>query len=255
MLTPLAFLLLKLPHCGWTDFFDTLCCLASRPAFFLHPRSKETGYYSQLGQDRWVLRDVFKFKKKGYFVDLGAADGIDLSNTYILEKIGWKGICIEADSKNFAALIRNRKGINEQACVLDSVKEVVFVAADDPAFGETSHLFGGVKEYLTAHKPKGTEVKMTTVTLEMVLRKYGAPKVIDYLSIDVEGAEYTVLKNFPFHKYRFKVMTVEHNAHLDGPGARDALRVLLGSNHYRLVKALEWEDWFMREGEPEFLSD
>jgi len=60
--------------------------------------------YSQLNQDLWVL-DTLKHKRNGIFVDVGAFDGINLSNTYLLEKEhGWNGICIEANSESFKKL-------------------------------------------------------------------------------------------------------------------------------------------------------
>ena len=50
---------------------------------------------SQLGQDLWVI-DTMKYKKNGYFVDLGALDGLTHSNTLMLEnKYSWSGICVE----------------------------------------------------------------------------------------------------------------------------------------------------------------
>lgn len=52
-------------------------------------------------------------------------------------------------------------------------------------------------------------VKWSIVTLEEVLDRFDAPSVIDYLSLNVEGAETYVMAGFPFHKYMFKVMTVE----------------------------------------------
>ncbi len=49
---------------------------------------------SQLGQNKAVL-DFYKFKKDGFFVEVGATDGVEISNTYFLEtEYNWKGICI-----------------------------------------------------------------------------------------------------------------------------------------------------------------
>lgn len=53
-------------------------------------------YYSQVGQDRWVI-NYFGENYKGFFIDIGAYDGISISNTYALEKLGWKGICVDAN--------------------------------------------------------------------------------------------------------------------------------------------------------------
>ena len=65
-------------------------------------------YYSQAGQDKWV-DDFFKSKKDGYFLDIGAYDGIHLSNTYYLEnELGWDGLCIDADADVYNNLDKNR---------------------------------------------------------------------------------------------------------------------------------------------------
>ena len=56
-----------------------------------------------------------------------------------------------------------------------------------------------------------TKFEILTITLEDLLKEYKAPNEIDYLSIDTEGSEYDILKNFRFNNYFFKVITVEHN--------------------------------------------
>lgn len=57
-------------------------------------------FYSQAGQDVWALQKT----NKGFFVDIGAHDGVESSNTYALEKAGWTGICIEPNPVSFEKL-------------------------------------------------------------------------------------------------------------------------------------------------------
>jgi len=62
---------------------------------------------SQLGQDLWAL-DMLNNKRDGVFIEIGASDGIYLSNTYFLEKeFNWKGLCIEP-STEYINLVKNR---------------------------------------------------------------------------------------------------------------------------------------------------
>ena len=70
-----------------------------------------------------------------------------------------------------------------------------------------------------------------------------APKIIDYLSIDTEGSEYEILKNFDFESYSFRVITVEHN-HTDN---RELVKVLLTSNGYKRVHEAisDFDDWYI----------
>lgn len=52
---------------------------------------------------------------------------------------------------------------------------------------------------------------MVTRSLASVLREKGAPRVMDYLSLDTEGSEFAILSTFPFGEYAFRLMTIEHN--------------------------------------------
>ena len=66
-------------------------------------------YYSQFGQDQFVHKTFFQEKTKGYFVDIGAHDGVTFSNSKFFEELGWEGICIEPNPKVFPILENNRK--------------------------------------------------------------------------------------------------------------------------------------------------
>ena len=77
-------------------------------------------FFSGKGQDRWVIQDIFNYKKNGYFIDLAATDGILDNNTYLLEKkYNWEGIAIEPNPKFFSALKKKRKCI----CVNQVISE------------------------------------------------------------------------------------------------------------------------------------
>ena len=86
------------------------------PGYFLR---KKDGFYSQYGQDKFVC-DYFSWKSGGTFLDIGANDGIQYSNTYFLEKkLQWGGFVIEANPDIFPQLVRNRRCHCLQACVSD----------------------------------------------------------------------------------------------------------------------------------------
>jgi len=177
-------------------------------------------YRSQCGQDKWVIEDIFRFKKNGFFLELGAGDGIFLSNTYILEKdYDLKGICIEANKDLFRKLKENRKCICDNSCI-DSKKQKV-------KFTKNKGLHGGIIDNDLDNKIDDVFVFRTTVTLKDILKKYNAPKVIDYFSLDVEGAETRILKNFPFNEYIFLAINIERPSKL--------LREILKKNGYIFV--------------------
>ena len=81
--------------------------------------------------------------------------------------------------------------------------------------------------------------KKTMNTLESVLDKNQAPKIIDYLSLDVEGAETEVLINFPFEKYTFLAMSIERPS--------PELNKLLFKNGYVFVKNFKVDTFYIHK--------
>jgi hypothetical protein len=84
--------------------------------------------------------------------------------------------------------------------------------------------------------------RISTVTLESILDAQHAPSVMEYLSIDIEGAELSILQTFPFERYRFLAMTVEHNSR---PEYRMQLRSLLQQHGYALSQAGSLDDFYV----------
>jgi FkbM family methyltransferase len=186
---------------------------------------------SQAGQDYWVWAEAFNEMRDGYFVDIGAFDGLNISNTFLLEaRYGWRGICIEANPVRFADLRRNRACICLNACLDRTEGEVSFVMRE-----ELGGIAGLTIDPRAASHP-GETIRMPTRTLSSVLLENNAPAIIDYLSIDVEGAEDRILLDFDFDSYRFNTMTIER------PSA--ALRELLKARGYWLVREIPHLDCF-----------
>jgi len=170
-------------------------------------------YYSQSNQDKWVI-EFFKSKKNGYFIDLGAYDGIQTSNTYFLEKnLEWSGICVEANPTIYQSLIKNRKSKNINVALNNYVGECFF----------------------TNDKITTTGIKVLCNTLNNILVEHDCPKNIDYLSIDIEGYEYIVLKDFDFKKWNVGLMTIEHNLYCDGSDRKDKIFKLMSENGFTRV--------------------
>lgn len=186
-------------------------------------------YYSQIGQDQWV-ESILGDKKNGFFIELGACDGLYLSNTLHFEREkGWNGICIEPNDYYYEQLVKNRSChcINELAYSTSGV--TVPFAVCESVSGIIDRNMGPFT------KPKQV-VEKTTTTLSSILDRCNAPSIIDYLSLDVEGQEYNILSTFPFEKYMFRCITVEHNAPHVGPTQQKLIRNLLEMNGYMYVK-------------------
>lgn len=185
---------------------------------------------SQAGQDAWVYGEVFDEKRDGYFVDIGAHDGVYLSNTYLLEKrYRWKGLLIEANPESFRSLQRNRSSTCIKACLDETEGKVQF---------SPKGVMGGIVSEETRNPdiPSADTLTLRATRLSRVLEEHNAPSVIDYLSIDVEGAEERVLRSFDFEQYRFLAATIEM------PSA--SLRSLLASKGYILIKNTPGLDCF-----------
>lgn len=202
-------------------------------------------FHSHQGQDQWVVERVFQGKRNGWFIDSGAGpDGIKGSNSYILEKeFGWRGLLVEPHPACFKRVKANRAAIVEECCLTDAPGEVEFVLNEAPELSS-------IPEYLSepnfvaagfAHKqlPK---VRVACTPLWELLRRHKAPPVIDYMSLDIEGAEWTALKDFPFNEFRILCMTIER-----GGKSYDKLRAKLSREGYRVVRSVVPDDFYVHE--------
>ena len=162
--------------------------------------------YSYGGVDLLIL-DIFKNQKKGYYLDIGCAHPIKNNNTYLLYRKGWNGINIDLDKENIDLFNSYRKrDFNVTAAVSD--KE-----------GETDLYFYHNKSALNTISKQNADFqkadissikKIKTQSINKILKNspYKDQK-IDFLSVDVEGSELDIFKNFDFNKYSPKVIVVE----------------------------------------------
>lgn len=206
---------------------------------------KSVRFYSHPGhrQDRWVIEEVFDHKSNGFFVDAGAGpDGIKNSNTYALEiHLDWTGICIEPHPKRFGELRKNRRSALENVCLTDRSTTVEFTLNHERP--GTSAILEELSEPSRADDYREGEayetIRVEGRPLWEILKAQNAPSVIDYMSMDIEGAEYLALKDFPFDQYTFLCMTIERNSR-----HYITLRRLLLSHGYRLAKNYCIDDFY-----------
>jgi FkbM family methyltransferase len=175
------------------------------------------GYYSQWGQDKWVIERYFPGKTDGVFVDIGAHDGITFSNTFALERMGWTGMAVEPIPSVFEQLKTNRHCITIQGCVAgeSGIKQFREIT------GYAQMLSGMVDLYDSRHVDRinneileyGGEfrdIEVECFNINELMTKYALDE-IDYLNLDVEGAEYQILKSIDFSKTQIHVIGVENN--------------------------------------------
>ena len=222
------------------------------PEFFLHLFTNYKISHSQLYQDLFV-DFVFESKKSLKFFEFGATNGVELSNSLMLEsERGWTGLLAEPDPQWHEALMKNRKStsitfdcvfsesnkvmkfLSSQVGVLSSLEDFSQEDANGP-------LAGNAKSRMQSYE----KIDVKTISLNDVHDKFFDSQSIDYISVDTEGSELEILKSFNFEKYGPGVFTIEHNFTSNQP----LLDELLKKNHYvRVFAELSvFDAWYVRK--------
>ena len=199
---------------------------------------------AQQFQDMYVIHKL-NSKRDGFFVEFGAASGVNLSNTYLLEKqLGWKGILAEPFPVWHDSLASNRNVAIDHRCVWSrSGEQLEFLGTEkNPEFA-TLLSFRDLDGHGETRSLSQNVFTVETVSLNDLLEQHSAPQGIDYLSVDTEGSEFEILSHFDFQRYRPLVITVEHNYNQE---LRGKLFELLTENGY--VREFEefslFDDWY-----------
>ena len=203
-------------------------------------------FYSQIRQDEFI-DNFFNHKSNGIFLDIGANDGILLSNTYFFEKEkNWTGICIEPRTEEYVKLIQNRKCycVNSAISNCEGTKDFLEIK------GHAAMLSGLSENYDVRHLErirsemesggKCDTIQIQVTRLQTILNKFNIHN-IDYCSIDVEGAELDVIKSIDFGKTQIKIFTIENNYNTN------EVRDYLKDYNYTLYTKLEIDDVFVKD--------
>ena len=173
---------------------------------FLKSLSHKKISYSYGGIDLLIL-NIFKNQDKGFYLDIGCGHPIKNNNTYLLSKKGWSGINIDLDEENISLFNAYRnKDFNVSSAVSDKEGET-----DLYFYHNKSSLNTISKQNANFQKAKISAIKrIKTQTINKIIENSPyKDKKIDFLTIDVEGSELQILKNFDFNKYTPKVIVVE----------------------------------------------
>jgi FkbM family methyltransferase len=196
--------------------------------------------HSQAGQELFVLSQIGP-KQGGYFVEFGATDGLNISNSYFFEsRLGWNGIVAEPARMWHRDLVRNRRCNIEKRCVWSATgAELQFLDV-----AELSTIAGfEASDFHAKDRLKNESYLVKTISLNDLLAVHEAPKHIDYLSIDTEGTEFAILNAFDFGKHSFGVITCEHNR---TPQREDIYRLLTANGYKRIMEeASDVDDWYV----------
>lgn len=189
----------------------------------------------------------------GFFVEIGANDGVTQSNTLYFERYrGWRGVLVEPSQMNFFKCRANRAPETKTYCAacvpfgyaerfvpitysnLMSVSELP--GSDLPDVGQ--HLQVS-RQFLQSYEDVftfGAEAR----TLNDILIHAQAPSSIDFFSLDVEGVELPVLQGVDHERFRFKNLLIECRA-------PQRMNEYLQANGYRFDQALSQHDYLFRD--------
>ncbi|MEM1047676.1 MAG: FkbM family methyltransferase [Pseudomonadota bacterium] len=202
-------------------------------------------FASQAGQDRFVDERIFGGKRDGVFVEIGAYDGVTGSNSLFFERVrNWKGLLIEPVERLAQAARRARC----VPCLTTAIGQRTGVARFLEIERGYKQMSGFLETYpadlletVRAH-PDHREgiVEVPVATLSEVLETAGHKK-IDYLSLDVEGAEASILAGFDFDAFQIDCWSIENN------GNDAAIRQTMERAGYRHVGRIGVDEMYVRK--------
>ena len=208
-------------------------------------QSLKDTFRAQNGEDRW-LDNFFGHKRSGFFVEVGAFDGINLSNSYHFEQIGWTGVLIEPDPDKAALCRSSRPGSKTYQCAAAAspeISEVTFFRVESGEVYSTTKLTSDHARRIDHMGLASKPISVPARTLDTVLEEAGAP-AIDFVSIDVEGAETEVLRGFDIRRWKPAIVVIESNSKLRLPEVRDYFT----SNGYAFRCSIDVNDFYLRVG-------
>jgi len=166
----------------------------------------------------FVMHSIFKNKPNLFFIDVGAHDGLSSSNSAYAEMdLGWNGICVEPHPDVYSKLIAARKCKTYNCCISEVETELEFCCISG-----YSEMLSGIKSAysephlqriqneIAQHGGEMVILKIPSKTLNTIIAENNIEH-IDYLSIDTEGSELSVLKSIDLHKHKVTVISAENN--------------------------------------------
>jgi len=178
--------------------------------------------------DRFLIEYFFEGKKGGYFIEIGASDGIGDSSTYNLEKYyDWQGIMVEANTSFFETLKLNRKSKAINKALSNQVGITNFIESPNKYYScIESNLCQWHKDNCLSD---GYKIKsIDTIDFNTLLKENNCPKNIDLITMDIEGSEYQCLSKFPFNEYKVELFIIEKSDY--------RIESLLYENGYEEIK-------------------
>lgn len=189
-----------------------------------------------------------KFEKT--FLEFGATDGFELSNTHMLEnELSWKGALSEPSPQWHKSLKENRKNskIIIKCIWKNSGEKLDFFMSETGRYSTLNDFIDNDIKSMPANnelrKKNGKLITVDTISLNDVVKEYFNNNCPSYISIDTEGSEYEILKTFNLNDYRPKLFTIEHN-YTENESKIDDF--LITHNYVRIFRKLtSFDAWYV----------
>lgn len=172
--------------------------------------------YSQNMEDLMLYR-LLRNKEKGFYIDIGAHDPDELSVTKLFYEKGWSGINVEPVAASFKKIEKAReRDINIHAVISDIEGYSYFyeITGSKNSYDFDPSALSSLDQEVVTEACKKFNldydiIRIKSYRLETICKKYCIDTEIDFMKIDVEGLELTVLQSGNFRKYRPKILVIE----------------------------------------------
>ena len=202
-------------------------------------------FYSQHTIEQYL--DQYFPETVGRFLEIGCWNGELISQTFYLEsERGWTGVCVDPFPKDFE---KRTCQVCEKAISKGGFpRQFAKVSIDRRYGGDVSYFSGFIDTPYQEHWPLISQycdyelVEVETITVDQLFAQYDLPNYIEFLSVDVEGAELEIFESIDFSKYSFGMIVFEHN---DNKDMKKQIGAILTSNGYKLIASLRCDDIYV----------
>ncbi|MBX9735866.1 MAG: FkbM family methyltransferase [Phycisphaerales bacterium] len=208
-------------------------------------------FRSQYGEDM-LLWALFEGQLDGFYIEVGAFDGVTLSVSYAFDAIGWDGLLIEALPEVASACKHNRPHARVENFALaraGATGTTTFNLAGDGPGSVFSYRepTASHTQLLQQQGVKSREITVPVTSLDALLESQAPTRPIDFAVIDVEGGEVELLAGFDIERWKPRALLIEDNTRGQDP----ALNSVFASLPYELVGWVEVNRLYIRNDEPE----
>ncbi len=190
--------------------------------------------YSQEGEDRILHRMLENDGKAGFYIDVGAHHPYRFSNTCLLYKAGWRGINIDALPGSMAAFRKARPDdINLEMGISNDPGELPFYVFPEGALN--SFDLETAKQHAAKYMPWSKVINVPLRPLSEVIEQYANGRMIDLLTVDVEGHDLSVLQSNDWSRFRPRIVLAEALGSTVASALDDARAVFMRNQGYSFV--------------------